>query len=110
MANPTSMDNGFATLAASAEVQTLNLNSLRQYMVAHDNEDVLGAGDLGTIIISTIASIDADSSAGANRAKLLAGRALPIGPGVSSLSYVALSGAPTFLVTASPYDPMIINK
>jgi hypothetical protein len=96
VANPTScgLADGYScVIATSSTSATVLLNAGKQYSIGHDGEDnagnpgitatVYGAltmrGDASTI------TVDADSSEGPNKFKLIAGRALLLPPGVSSI-------------------------
>ncbi|MGE3667683.1 MAG: hypothetical protein AB7G51_13805 [Steroidobacteraceae bacterium] len=87
-----------AVVAASSTPDTVALNPMVAYSIAHDAEDASGTPDENTIYLSFSDTVDADSSAGTNKAKLLAGRAMPIRRGVKQIRFASAAGAPTFTV------------
>lgn len=87
-----------AVVAASVSPDTVELNPLLAYSFAHDGEDATGAPDENTIYLAFGDTVEADASTGTNKAKLLAGRALPIRRGVKQVRFATAAGAPTFTV------------
>ncbi len=110
MANPTSIDNGFATIAASTSLQSLALNPLREYSLAHNGKDASGSDAAGLVVLSTEAAPVADWSEGSGRLQLPDGRSVTVGPGISQLYYVSAAGAPTIAVIAGSFNPMVSRK
>ena len=105
MANPDSIDNGFATLAAGTGEAVINLNPLREYSIAHSGKNSTGADDEGLVVLATASGAAADYSAGAGRIPLPSGYVETIGPGIAKLYVKSASGAPVLLLIAGAYEP-----
>jgi len=102
MANPTEIDLDPAVVLATTTEQAIILHSDREYDLQHDGEDETGAASVVTIYLAVgSGSVDADSSEGSNKAKLLNGRFLTIGPGVRILKFKTGSGKATFTIIGS---------
>jgi hypothetical protein len=102
MANPSSVgvdDANMAVLVTAASDGTVTLNPQRTYTVAHDGERNDGSTtDTSTIYLANDAVADRDGSEGANKAKLLFGRELVIGPGITTLHFGTEAGTPTLTI------------
>ena len=100
MANPTALTNRPAVLVASAVESTVNLLGNRAYTFAHDGEDTDGNPDTNTIYLSVSADVDADESEGADKFKLISGRAVDFPKGLTTVKFSTEIGSPTFSVVA----------
>lgn len=105
MSNPTSVgvsDGNPAVLEATTTLQAVTLDPQREYTVGHDGEDTAGSSSTGSVYLAVDAAVDNDASEGANKAKLINGRSLVIGPGVGVLKFRTASGSPTFTINPGP--------
>jgi hypothetical protein len=101
MANPTSVgvaDFNMAVLVCTAGDSTITLNPQRTYTLAHDGETNAGVTDTATIYLANDATVVRTEAEGANKAKLLFGRELVVGPGITTLHFGTEAGTPTFTV------------
>ncbi len=101
--NPEAIGSQLAVVAASTAEQSVKLDPAREYSLAHDGQDAQGYEDTATIYLATDAgSVVPNAAEGLNKFKLLAGRAVVVGPHVSVLKFRTAAGAPTFSVSPSP--------
>lgn len=105
MANPTAIDGGFATLAASTDDQEITLNPRRKYSVYHMGLDDVGDTDEGLVNLATAEITDVDYSEGLSRLPLPAGVTVVLGSELQTLHYKAASGVPRLIIIAENYDP-----
>lgn len=102
MPNPTSLTDKPAVLQATTTEDSVQLQSDREYSIGHDGEQNDGTADSNTIYLSFVADVDADESEGADKAKLISGRSLVVGPGVAVLKFATEAGSPTMTVVPGP--------
>ena len=95
MANPTSVDDVPAVIVTSTGGDDITLNPDRRYHVAHDGETNAGAASAVTVYLSFSAAVDADESEGADKAKLIAGRSIPVPAGTRLLRTKLKAAAPS---------------
>lgn len=106
MANPTSIDNKPALLAASTTTAEIAINGNRSYTLIHESLTEAGAADTNTVFFSAgAAAVDADQSSAAEKFTLPDGASRTIGPGVNSLKFATAAGAPTFVVLPGRSTP-----
>lgn len=98
MANPTTLSTNPAVLVASTSEFTLTIDGERAYTFAHDSEDSSGDTDSNTIYLAINAAVTADPTEGNNKIKLINGRSVVIGPGVTRVRFKCASGGPTMTV------------
>jgi len=101
MANPSSVgvaDADMAVLVSAAADGSITLNPQRTYTLAHDGEQNDGTTDTNTIYLANNATVVRTEAEGANKAKLLFGRELVVGPGITTLHFGTEAGTPTFTV------------
>ena len=91
------IDTEPSTIETSVTASSISVNPARTYTIAHDNEDAAHALDRSTIYLGFNAAAP-DGTVGINKFKLLAGRAVDIGPGVEVVQYKSAGGAPTFAI------------
>ena len=95
MANPTSVDDVPAVIVTSTAGDDVTLNPDRRYHVAHDGETHTGAASALTVYLAFSAAVDPDESEGADKAKLIAGRSIPIPAGTRLLRTKLKAGSAT---------------
>lgn len=109
MANPTSIgvnDPYPAVLLIGTTKITVDLDPRKEYMIYHDREDDSGSSNVETVYMTFHhPNVDADQSEGANKAKLIDGRELPIGPGIGRMMLQTASGSVTVTVAPNPVPP-----
>lgn len=93
MANPTELtDIQPATLLVNTTLQLLTIENQRSYTFAHDGETVAGVANTSKIYLFTAVSghptISYNDSEATQKAKLLAGRSITLGPGLKTIAYV----------------------
>lgn len=98
MANPTTLTDKPAVIDTGTGASSVALDPRRAYGLAHDGEDNAGDADLNTVYLALSASVDADGSEGDDKAKLVPGRALIVGPNVDTLKFQTAAGGPTFTI------------
>lgn len=104
MANPTAMTSGVALFEATNSAQTCTLEAQYQYRLIHTGlEDDGATADTTAIFLGFNGTIAAASQKDENRAILVNGQTLYIGPGVTSMSYLAAADeAPCFVLNSGP--------
>lgn len=113
MANPASIgvnDPYPAVLVITDTKVTVDLDPKLEYMLYHDREDSSGSSS-GVTVYMTFhhPNVDNDPSEGANKAKLIDGRELPIGPGVGRAMLQTATGEATVTVAPNPVPPVVHN-
>jgi len=107
MANPDSVgltDYKPAVVLASGTEDSVSLERHKRYHLYHDGEDASGNACTQTIYLRCNAdTVDADTSEGANKAKLKSGGNLTIGPGVDTLYFKMASEDCTFTIIPTEY-------
>lgn len=107
MANPTTFaaeTDMMAVLVASTSQQTITLNPSCSYALYHNSQDNQSTpvSDVNSIFLacnvksSTSGTAVATGVEATNKAILLAGGVLTIGPNISALKFICASGTPTF--------------
>lgn len=108
MSNPTTMVPAAGAVPTPAVIVTgvvevlLTLDPRREYTIAHDGETNGGVADSNNVYLATATGVTASSAEGANKAKLLPGRTIVVGPGVDTLALKTAAGAPTVTVVPGP--------
>lgn len=90
-------------------VQTLAINPDRSYTLAHDGLDIADNTDVSQIIICTSglpllvgqANVYSDTVNPLKQLKLTNGRAVGVGPGLSTIRWIGTAKQPTFAVISS---------
>ncbi len=105
MANPTVWETTTKTalIASSTTVATLTLLPEMEYELTHTTFDIDSTTGGAETIMLAVGSATAEAVAGAGKLFLVTGQTLRIGPGVSTLKYDAVAGAPVFNITAHPH-------
>lgn len=101
MGNPSSISNKPAVLKATTSLQSVDLDGNREYSLGHDGEDDTGGSDENTIYLGFDTVGTANETEGSDKAKLISGRSIVIGPGVDKLYFQTETGTPTFTVVPS---------
>ncbi len=103
MANPSSVDNIPCTLVCSicSGMNTVTVNSARAYTLAHDSLNEANVADTNIIYVATSGNPLTTGQANGNTVKLIGGRSIILGPGVSSINFTSTAGTPTFALINS---------
>ena len=101
MANPTQIDDKPVVLEVTTVESSIVLDPDRDYTCVHSGEDTSGNPVTNTAYLSSSAGVDADASEGDDKAKLLDGGSITVGPGWKALYFATEAGAPTMTVVPS---------
>lgn len=103
MANPTDEISLPAVILADTTEASITLHPDRMYWLYHDGEDGSGNANTETIYFKFDSdTVDGDQSEGENKLKLMDGRDVLLGAGVTTLYFKTASADVTFTIVPMP--------